>query len=73
MVKKYEISLRGFNTTLVRNTKARSPGTPSIWVSLQQDRKGPEKLSGESVARKRPGFTEADCKMGAACLGHKNE
>jgi hypothetical protein len=66
MVKKYEISLRGFHTTQVRNTKARGRGTPSIWVSLQQDRKGPEKLSGESVATKRPGLTWADCKMSGA-------
>jgi hypothetical protein len=73
MVKKYKISLRGFHTTQVRNTKARGRGTPLIWVSLQQDRKGPKKLSGESVARKRQGLTKADCKMGAACLSHKSE
>jgi hypothetical protein len=72
MVKKYEISLRGFHTTLVRNTKVRGRGTPSIWVSLQQDRKGPKKLSGETVAGKRPGLTTADGKMGAACLSRKD-
>jgi hypothetical protein len=47
MVKKYEISLRGFHTTQVRNTKAGMPRIPSIWGMSAT---GP-KRSGKTVGR----------------------
>jgi hypothetical protein len=60
MVKKYKISLRGFHITQVRNTTVRGRGTPSIWVSLQQDRKGPEKLFGRKCGEEKAGFNQGD-------------
>jgi hypothetical protein len=42
-------------------------------VSLQQDGKGPEKVSGESVARKRPDLNRIDRKIGVAFPSHKDK
>jgi len=58
MVKKYKISLRGFHTTQVRNTKARMPRTPSIWCISATGPKRSKKVSGETVAEKRPSWPE---------------
>jgi hypothetical protein len=48
MVKKYKISLPGFHTTQVRNTKAGGPGNT---LNMGKSATGP-KRSGKTVGRK---------------------
>jgi len=48
----------------VRNTKARVPRTPSTWGMSATGPKRSEKVSGRSVARKRPNPTKAYLKNG---------
>jgi hypothetical protein len=58
MVNKYEISLPGFHTTQVRNTKVRGRGTPLLWGKSATGPKRSGKYVGRKYGGEKAGFNQ---------------